>query len=94
MIVYLLKDLNTKWLSHAYILPFLAMAFDFLENTLVTVVMVAFPSKLLWLGTLAGFVTSLKWSLLYASFALIFLFLFIKLYRFLFIKEAKKIDDQ
>jgi hypothetical protein len=87
VIVFLCKSLDVHLLSHSYILPFLAMAFDFLENTLVTFVMVFFPRKVLWLGSLAGFVTALKWSLLYASFALIFLLLFIKLYRFLFINK-------
>lgn len=87
VIVLLSKTLDIHWLSRLFILPFLAMAFDFLENTLVTLVMMFFPKKVLWLGNLAGFVTSLKWSLLYVSFALMFLLLVIKLYRFLLKKS-------
>lgn len=52
-----------------YLLPLMAMFFDYMENTLVTLVMVGYPNEYTVLGTLASYASLMKWLVL--SFAFI-----------------------
>jgi hypothetical protein len=72
----LCKAYNKKWLNYIIWLPIVATVFDYIENSLLTIFMMLFPSRIFWLGTLAGLATVIKWTLLYLSFALIFFLLF------------------
>ena len=43
--------------------PFLAMIFDYLENTGIVIMLSAWPNKLLWLATVTSVFSMIKWSL-------------------------------
>jgi hypothetical protein len=85
--VQLSKSFKSKWLNHIHWIPILATVFDFLENILITIVMVIFPVKILWLGNIAAMSTLAKWVLLYASFALISVLLLGHLIRWIVAKQ-------
>jgi hypothetical protein len=59
-----------SWLQGLNLTPFLLMAFDLLENTLVSILLLAFPLRLNWLANFAGGVTAIKWLFSGASFVL------------------------
>lgn len=69
--IQLSKTFTSKWLTQLYWLAIIAMGFDFLENSLVTVYMLVFPANLPWLGAMASIITLLKWISLYLAFAAI-----------------------
>lgn len=61
----------------------LAMGFDYLENTMVSIVMVRFPHPTWIIADLAGTVTSLKWITLTMSFVVLFLLIILKVTQFI-----------
>lgn len=72
-IIVLGKNLPYKFVRPMYLLPLVAMLMDYLENTLVTIVMVAFPRKLLTIGSIASFSSLLKWGTLSLAFLFVFI---------------------
>lgn len=59
---------RTRWLN---LVPVAGMAFDYLENLAVTIVMILFPNKFIWLGWVASAFTLVKWGLVIGSFILL-----------------------
>lgn len=57
----------------------LAIGFDFLENTMVSIVMARFPSPTWIIADLAGTATSFKWIALSLSFIVLFFLIFLKI---------------
>jgi hypothetical protein len=55
------------------LLPFMILIFDFIENISIITMLVFFPEKIIFWGTLAGISTSLKW--LFSVLTLIFVFI-------------------
>jgi hypothetical protein len=55
------------------LLPFMILLFDFIENISIITMLVFFPEKIIFWGTLAGISTSLKW--LFSVLTLIFVFI-------------------
>ena len=51
--------------------PLFSVLFDLLENTLVSIFFLAYPTKLTFIGVMAGFMTLFKWVTLSFSFLLI-----------------------
>lgn len=70
-----LSSFNYWILSFSWI----AMALDYLENTMVTIVMVRFPQPTWVIADLAGTVTSLKWIAIGISFVILFLLVVLKI---------------
>lgn len=62
---------NSPWLK-INLLPVAAMLFDYLENISISVVMLAYPSRLTFLAGLTAVFTAVKWVLVGASFAALF----------------------
>lgn len=85
--VQLSKSFRSNWLKQIHWIPILATVFDFLENIFITIVMVMFPVKILWLGNIAAISTLAKWVLLYASFALISVLLLVHIIRWILAKS-------
>lgn len=56
-----------------------SLAFDYLENIMVSVVMFRYPSPTWVIADLAGTVTSLKWVFLVLSFLVLFLLIIVKI---------------
>lgn len=79
MIIWIAKPVSYKWVHKVYWLPILAMLLDYLENTLVTIVMVNFPKKLIALGQVASFASMLKWGVLSLAFIGILVVLFARI---------------
>ncbi len=61
---------DSRW-QLANLAPVLAVLFDFLENTAVTVVMARFPAETSLAAWLAPIFTLLKWVFVYGSFILL-----------------------
>lgn len=59
------------WVKQLYWIPVAAMLFDYLENTLVTIVMLAFPKPLYALGTMVSVAGLAKWSTLSVAFVVV-----------------------
>jgi hypothetical protein len=78
--VVLYRSLHSPKLP-VWILSFiwLGTLFDFIENTLVSIVMARYPSTTFILADLAGPATGLKWIFIGLSFILLTVLLFIKL---------------
>ncbi len=68
MIIWIGKFVTYKWVHSIYYLPILAMLFDYLENILVTIVMISFPKKLIGLGQVASYASMTKWVVLSLAF--------------------------
>jgi hypothetical protein len=60
-----------SWVKQLYWIPIAAMLFDYLENSLVTIVMLLFPKPLYELGTIVSLVGLVKWSTLSVAFVVI-----------------------
>jgi len=71
-IIILGKDIKYKFIKPLYMMPIISMVMDYLENTLVTVVMVGFPKQMLILGSIASVVSLLKWVTLSLAFVCVF----------------------
>ncbi|MBI9047585.1 MAG: hypothetical protein JEZ06_24080 [Anaerolineaceae bacterium] len=41
--------------------PLALFVFDLMENTLVTILLLTYPSRMNWLASISGFVTAIKW---------------------------------
>ena len=61
---------DSRWQS-ANLLPVLAMIFDYLENSAVSLVMGRYPAKTPVIDFLAPIFTLVKWIFVYASFGLL-----------------------
>lgn len=77
-IQYGVDKMRLNRLKHAYVLPIIAVVFDYLENIMTSVVMYRYPSETFLVSDLAGVMTSLKWVTLSLAFILL-LILFISL---------------
>lgn len=62
---------NKPWVKQLYWIPIAAMLFDYLENTLVTIVMLMFPKPLYALGTMVSVAGLVKWSTLSVAFVVV-----------------------
>ena len=60
--IYLLYQRSTLALF-----PFLAIIFDFLENTGIVIMLSAWPNKFMWLATCTSIFSMIKWSLVVIS---------------------------
>jgi hypothetical protein len=87
--VQLVKGLKFKWFYHLYLLPIIATAFDYLENILATLVMLLFPTRWLWLGTLTSIASTLKWGTLSLAFIIVAILILVRVLR-LIIKNNHK----
>ena len=65
--------------KHIYLLylPIVAVVFDYLENIMTSIVMYRYPNQTIIIDHMAGFMTSLKWITLSASFVVLVYFIFI-----------------
>ncbi|MFB1082067.1 hypothetical protein [Jeotgalibacillus sp. JSM ZJ347] len=61
---------RSKW-GVIILLPLFGLIFDYLENLSTALVMSFYPERLDLFATIAPFFTAIKWSCIYASFALI-----------------------
>jgi hypothetical protein len=72
LIIYIFqKSSSNKSLQSLAILPFVAMLFDYGENTLIAFMLFAYPQKYFAVAWVASLFTKLKWILLAVSFAAI-----------------------
>jgi len=78
--IQLAKPSKYKWIHKLYIISIVATGFDYLENTLVTVVMVSYPKELFTIGTLASIASLLKWGILSLAFLCIFVIIIARVY--------------
>lgn len=85
--VQLVKGLRVKWVHHLYWLPIIATAFDYLENSLATLVMLLFSTRWLWLGTLTSIASTLKWATLSLAFVAVGGLMLVRVFRY-FIKTT------
>ena len=70
LLIYLFRKLSGIKLQHALAtLPWIGMLFDFCENFLIAVMLLAYPRKLFWMAAAAGWFTKLKWIFVSASLA-------------------------
>jgi hypothetical protein len=83
---YLLIKIKEKRLNSLIYFPFAAVAFDFLENISVSILMFIYPIRINALALLASLFTTLKWITLSYSFIQIIILLVI----LLIIKIKKK----
>jgi hypothetical protein len=83
---YLLIKIKLKRLNSLIYFPFAAVAFDFLENISVSILMFIYPIRINVLALLASLFTTLKWITLSYSFIQIIILLVI----LLIIKIKKK----
>lgn len=79
--VQLAKPMKSSWLGKLYWFSILAAGFDYLENTLVTIIMVAFPEELFGLGNIASIASLFKWIWLSLAFAAVLLLLLVRIIR-------------
>lgn len=63
---------QSKW-KKLYILPIVAVGFDYLENIMTATVMHRYPLETFLLGDLAGWMTAMKWTTLSIAFGVSFL---------------------
>ncbi|MEM5014849.1 hypothetical protein WKH31_01060 [Metabacillus indicus] len=88
LITFFLQGLKPQLLKLANLLPFGGAAFDFLENISASAVMARYPAKTPVAAELTPVFSFIKWSLIYASFGVVFLGLIIWVYE----KIRKKPD--
>lgn len=73
---------------HVHLLPFVAVLFDFLENTFVSALMLSYPKTNLFIAWLASFSSAMKW--LFVMMSLVFIVYGITLK---VISQSKKISS-
>lgn len=86
--VQLAKPSRYKWIHKLYIVSIAATLFDYLENTLVTIVMVAYPKEMFFIGSLASVASMLKWLILSLAFVLVVVIVVVRLYEKFFSNKA------
>jgi len=69
-LAYLSQKVKKPIFKKTYILPVIAVIFDYLENTMTAIVMTRYPKETIILSHLAGFMTAFKWITLSLSFLL------------------------
>ncbi|MCJ7623129.1 MAG: hypothetical protein MUO76_06475 [Anaerolineaceae bacterium] len=63
---------SDSWIQRLNLVPFALLLVDFLENISLVILLLSYPSRMLWLAGLAGWSTALKWVLSGASVILPF----------------------
>ena len=80
LIAHLLRKVKApENIAFLCLIPMVAAVMDLLENIFIDISILIYPQKILAMGTASGYFTLLKMSLLYISFALIFVLLLIRL---------------
>lgn len=64
LVISLTNDITHNIVRKLYIIPLLALVFDFTENSFATLVMLTYPKELIFLGTLTSYVSLIKWLLI------------------------------
>jgi hypothetical protein len=54
---------SESWVQRLNLVPFALLLVDFLENTILVILLLSFPTRMIWLARLAGWVTGFKWVL-------------------------------
>ena len=88
-ISWYLREHITKPIKYLNLLPLLGGIFDYLENTATTVVMAIYPKISYLAAYLASGFTLIKWLLVYASFGVYFVSLFVYLISLVKAKKNK-----
>lgn len=86
-IIVLGKGIRLKVTKYLYLLPIVAAGFDYLENTMVTIIMLRFPIKMYLFGTLTSYASLMKWITLNGAFLAVVVIGVIKLW--LWVRKKK-----
>lgn len=69
--IYFYKKHHFSKNTYMLYLPIVAVVFDYLENIMTSIVMYRYPNQTIIIDHMAGFMTSLKWITLSASFVVL-----------------------
>lgn len=81
LMIQLTRGYRLHWVGQLFWLPIVAAGFDYLENTLASLLMVVYPMRLERLATMASVTSSLKWLVISIAFVMVLLLLLRRLWQ-------------